>query len=212
MQHVGFEQYDSKNYAAHIDWEKHILETLPTKLAVKTLFAAPVLEFLAMYEREGMVPSEELQQELRALPSFEQPEFQDKLYDAQMRLFREIERFQKSQGPGDDPAVVDPRKVLEYLSANNSYFCRWLEFEGERPRRDPEDWEAYAAKDLRASEVPYAISMRELGQILRNMTSMRRRLSADLATALMHSHELAGEERYWQTVAWIYIAEQEALR
>jgi hypothetical protein len=212
MQDAGFEQYNSNKYPTHIDWEKHILETLPTKLAVKTLFAAPVLEFLAMYEREGMVPSEELQQELRALPSFEQPEFQDKLYDAQMRLFREIERFQKSQGLRDDPRVVDPWKVLEYLSANNPYFSRWLKFEGERPRRDPEDWEAYAAKDLRASEVPYAISMRELGQMLRNMTSMRRRLSADLATALMHSHELAGEERYWQTVAWIHNAEREALR
>jgi hypothetical protein len=54
--------------------------------------------------------------------------------------------------------------------------------------------------------------MRELGQMLQNMTSMRRRLSADLATALMHSHELAGEERYWQTVAWILNAEREALR
>jgi hypothetical protein len=129
-----------------------------------------------------------------------------------MRLFREIERFQKSQGLGDDPAVVDPRKVLEYLSTNNSYFCRWLEFERERPRRDPEDWDAFAAKDLRASEIPYAISMRELRQVLRNMTSMRRGLSADLATALMHSHELAGEERYWQTVAWILNAEREALR
>ena len=212
MQHVGFEHYDSTNYPAHIDWEKHILETLPAKLAVKTLFAAPVLEFLAMYEREGMVPSEELQQELRALPSFEQPEFQDKLYDAQMRLFREIERFQRSQGLRDDPGVVDPWKVLEYLSANNPYFSRWLKFEGERPGHDPEDWNAYAARDLRASEIPYAVAMRELGQMLQHMSSMRRRLSADLATALMHSHELAGEERYWQTVAWILNAEREALR
>ena len=212
MQDIAFEQYDSDKYPNHMDWERHVCEIAPTKVALKTLVAAPSLEFLAMYEKKGMIPSEELQKELRALPSFEQPEFQDKLYDAQMRLFREIERFRKSQRLGDDPAVVDPRKVLEYLSANNSFFRRWLEFERERPRGDPADWEAYAAKDLWASERPYAISMRELGQMLRNMTSMRRRLSADLATALMHSHELAGEERYWQTVAWIHNAEREALR
>ena len=212
MQDIAFEQYDSDKYPNHMDWERHVCEIAPTKVALKTLLVAPSLEFLAMYEKKGMIPSEELQKELRALPSFEQPEFQDKLYDAQMRLFREVERFQKSQGLRDDPRVVDPWKVLEYLSANNPYFSRWLKFDGERPGRDPEDWNAYAARDLRASEIPYAIAMRELEQMLQNMTSMRRRLSADLATALMHSHELAGEERYWQTVAWILNAEREALR
>ena len=214
MQSAGFEIWNSTQFPIREDWEEHIKRTVPEELAVRTLQVTPFLEAWELYRRKGFVASPQLDAAMHALATYEEPLFTQRVDEASSLLVKELFEFMGGSMPSTKiPQTISAQAVLDHVVENNPFFSRWLLFQSERPKRTPAEWDEYAAVGLsEEGDIEYARAMRELGQTLQQLIAEGRKMTEYVGIGLMHSHDLSGEDRYWNTVTWLHMAQEDSIR
>ncbi len=211
MNVAGFVIYSGAPFRDREHWEQYMRSYVPKDLADRTLLIAPFLELWKIQEAKGFVASAEFTSELSEISRYYGQEFEDKLELITDRLLREVAIFL-----GENPAAplipytASPKRVLDYVTSNNTSFARWLAFQQERPRKSPADWNDYASVGIAEDDLLYAISMRELGQTLQQMISTGKKLTEYAAMCLMESHSLLQKHRYLTLVVALHMAQEDA--
>ena len=208
MTRFGFEVYDTTQFSSREVWEQHIAASFPDETASRIIEVSQLLELLTVFEAQGFHPTADLLGRIEAIAELRSSAFRQQFDEVRFQLIREIAG---SKDLAEIPLIVPARRVLEFIKQHNPFFSRWLAFQSERPRRGPSDWDEYAAEGVTEEDVEYAQTMRELGQTLLQLDAQGKKLNETVAEALMHSHELEGEDRYLNTITWLYMAQEDSV-
>jgi hypothetical protein len=161
-------------------------------------------------ESTGFVLSQKLEAKLRRLPTYSPEEFEDEFASLGLEVLDAVLTHDEKISPPEPDSTVNPQQVFDGLAKTNPFFQRWLEFRSKLPSPDPESWDEFAEAEVAEGDQGYARAMRELGQMLLSLIQRKKQIAEYIATGLMNSHLLTREERYWNTVAWVYMAEEDA--
>lgn len=208
MTRFGFEVYSSSQFPSRDAWEQDISARLPATIADQTIAVGQLLELITIFETQGFHLSAELTASFESLATRSPQEFPEHFDELRDRLIQELATSNELE---DAPLTVAPSQVLQYIRQHNPFYSRWIAFQAERPRRSPSDWEEYAVQGVAEEDVEYAQTIREMSQTLIDLGKKGKLLSASVAEGLKHSHELEGEERYLDTITWLYMAQQDGL-
>jgi len=172
--------------------------------------AKHLFNLILLRESTGFVLNQKLEAKLRRLPAYSLEEFEDEVASLGLEVLDAVlTHDEKLSRAGSDP-MVNPQQVFDDLAKTNPFFQRWLEFRSQLPLLDPESWDEFAEAGVGDEDREYAQAMRELGQMLLTLIQRKKQIAEYIATGLMNSHLLTREERYWNTVAWVYMAEEDA--
>ena len=172
--------------------------------------AKHLFNLILLRESIGFVLSQKLEAKLRRLPAYSPEEFEDEVASLGLEVLDAILTHDQKISPPEPDPTIDPQQVFDGLAKTNPFFQRWLEFRLKLPSPDPESWDEFAEAEVAEGDQGYARAMRELGQMLLSLIQRKKQIAEYIATGLMNSHLLSGDERYWNTVAWVYMAEEDA--
>ena len=151
-----------------------------------------------------------LEAKLRRLPAYSPEEFEDEVASLGLEVLDAVLTHDEKRSPPPPEPMVSPKQVFDHLAKANPFFQRWLVFRSKLPAADPESWDEFAEEGVAEEDKDYARAMRELDQMLLSLIKRKKQIAEYIATGLMNSHLLKGDDRYWNTVACVYMAEEDA--
>ncbi|HEY4051855.1 MAG TPA: hypothetical protein VGM27_33795 [Acidobacteriaceae bacterium] len=170
----------------------------------------PLFTLLATYEAKGYILDMKLEQALRMLPDYPIDEFEEQVSSVGLELLNSFVTYDETISPPEPEPMVNPKQVFDSLADTNPFFQRWLEFRSLRPAPDPESWDEFSEERVAKEDQDYARAMREVGQMLVSLIHRKKQIAEYIATSLKNSHKLPGPARYWNTLSWVYMAEEDA--
>lgn len=190
--------------------EQDVLGRLSEDDPARAKKATHLFSLILLRESTGFVLSQKLEAKLRRLPAYSPEEFEDEVASLGLEVLDAVLTHDEKLSPAAPDPMVNPRQVFDDLAKTNPFFRRWLEFRAQLPLPDPESWDEFAEAGVAEEDRDYARAMRELGQMLLTLIQRKKQIAEYIATGLMNSHLLTREERYWNTAAWVYMAEEDA--
>jgi hypothetical protein len=187
-----------------------ILELLLDQDPTRAQKAKHLFTLILSRESRGFVLDPALEAKLRRLPDYSPEEFEDEVASLGLEVLDAVLTHDETLSPPPPEPMVNATQVFDHLAKANPFFQRWLEFRSKLPASDPEAWDEFADEGVAEEEQDYARAMRELGHMLINLIQRKKQIAEYIATGLMNSHLLKGDDRYWNTVAWVYMAEEDA--